>query len=166
MVWFQCEDCGDDLKKHKFPNHFRICSASKLSCIDCGETFGQQNIQSHNYATPKPNKDAKQQPDFDINVGLYDRPPWFCSICNTKATSKQTLLLYAEGKKHKAKLKRWRKIKIDDDGMYPGQAKAEEHIWKPLRRILDMEFSKLFKRNMLDLIGVIFLFPFVLIYVK
>lgn len=26
-----------------------------------------------------------------------------CSLCNTKATSKQTLLLHAEGKKHKAK---------------------------------------------------------------
>ncbi|KAL5572422.1 hypothetical protein UlMin_022019 [Ulmus minor] len=122
MVWFQCEDCGDDLKKPKLPNHFRICSASKLSCIDCGETFGQQNVQSHNQcitetekygpkgqgkaptsATPKPNKDAKQQPDFDLNVGLSDRSPWFCSICNTKATSKQTLLLHAEGKKHKAK---------------------------------------------------------------
>lgn len=29
--------------------------------------------------------------------------PCFCSLCNTKATSKQTLLLHADGKKHKAK---------------------------------------------------------------
>lgn len=28
---------------------------------------------------------------------------FFCSLCNTKATSKQTLLLHAEGKKHKGK---------------------------------------------------------------
>lgn len=28
---------------------------------------------------------------------------WLCSLCNTKATSKQTLLLHADGKKHRAK---------------------------------------------------------------
>ncbi|KAF3439642.1 hypothetical protein FNV43_RR17920 [Rhamnella rubrinervis] len=122
MVWFQCEDCGDNLKKPKLLNHFKMCSATKLSCIDCGQTFGQQSVQGHtqciteaekygpkgegkplNGVIPEPNKDAKKQTDFDINVGLSERPPWFCSLCNTKATSKQTLLLHAEGKKHKGK---------------------------------------------------------------
>ncbi|XP_042488474.1 UBP1-associated proteins 1C [Macadamia integrifolia] len=122
MVWFQCEDCGENLKKPKLPNHFRICSAFKLSCIDCGETFGQQSVQGHNQCiteaekygpkgqvkasskTPaKPTSDSKPKPDFDVNVGLSSRPPWFCSLCNASATSKQTLLLHAEGKKHRAK---------------------------------------------------------------
>lgn len=122
MVWFQCEDCGDNLKKPKLANHFRICSAFKLSCIDCGEIFGRQTVESHtqciseaekygpkgqgkasNGAPAKPSSDSKQKPDVDINVGLSDRPPWFCSLCNTNATSKQTLLLHAEGKKHRAK---------------------------------------------------------------
>ncbi|XWS26645.1 hypothetical protein CRYUN_Cryun26dG0048600 [Craigia yunnanensis] len=122
MVWFQCEDCGENLKKPKLPNHFRICSASKLSCIDCGVIFGQQNVQGHtqciteaekygpkgqgktsNGSNAKPIKQTKEKPDIDINVGLSQRPPWFCSLCNTKATSQQTLLLHAEGKKHKAK---------------------------------------------------------------
>ncbi|KAK4713712.1 hypothetical protein R3W88_019619 [Solanum pinnatisectum] len=122
MVWFQCEDCGDNLKKPKLANHFRICSAFKLSCIDCGEIFSRQTVETHtqciseaekygpkgqgkasNGAPVKPSSDAKQKPDVDINVGLSDRPPWFCSLCNTNATSKQTLLLHAEGKKHRAK---------------------------------------------------------------
>ncbi|CAK9172362.1 unnamed protein product [Ilex paraguariensis] len=122
MVWFQCEDCGDNLKKPKLPSHFRICSATKLSCIDCGQVFGQQNVDGHtqciteaekygpkgqgkasNGTAAKPNNDLKQKPDVDINVGLSERPPWFCSLCNTKATSKQALLLHAEGKKHRAK---------------------------------------------------------------
>ncbi|RDY08563.1 UBP1-associated proteins 1C [Mucuna pruriens] len=122
MVWFQCEDCGDNLKKPKLSGHFRTCSAHKLSCIDCGEIFGRDTVQDHtqciteaekygpkgqgktlNAATAKPSKDNKQRPEVDINVGLSERPPWFCSLCNTKATSKQTLLLHADGKKHRAK---------------------------------------------------------------
>ncbi|XP_024017143.1 cell growth-regulating nucleolar protein [Morus notabilis] len=116
MVWFQCEDCGDNLKKPKLPNHFNICSASKLSCIDCGEIFRQESVQGHTQCMTEMEKygpkgqgkalngaSAKQHPDFDITVGLSERPPWFCSLCNTKATSRQTLLLHAEGKKHKAK---------------------------------------------------------------
>ncbi|KAL8498046.1 hypothetical protein ACS0TY_021397 [Phlomoides rotata] len=122
MVWFQCEDCGDNLKKPKLPGHFRQCSAFKLSCIDCGQVFGQQEVESHtqciteaekygpkgpgnasNGTNTKPKNDTKQKPEVDINVGLSERPPWFCSLCNTKATSKQTLLLHADGKKHRAK---------------------------------------------------------------
>ncbi|XP_038981166.1 UBP1-associated proteins 1C [Phoenix dactylifera] len=121
MVWFQCEDCGENLKKPKLPNHFRICSAFKLSCIDCGETFSQQSVQSHNQCISeaekygpkdqgkascnpqtKPDK-PKQNADVDVNVGLSSRAPWYCSLCNTTTTSKQTLLLHADGKKHRAK---------------------------------------------------------------
>ncbi|KZV18996.1 hypothetical protein F511_27098 [Dorcoceras hygrometricum] len=123
MVWFQCEDCGDNLKKPKLPNHFRICSASKLSCIDCGQVFGQQTVEAHTQCitesekygpkgqgkVPNGTTNAKsknnpnQKPEIDVNVGLSERPPWFCSLCNTKTTSKQTLLLHADGKKHRAK---------------------------------------------------------------
>ncbi|XP_073052394.1 uncharacterized protein [Primulina eburnea] len=123
MVWFQCEDCGDNLKKPKLHNHFRMCSASKLSCIDCGKVFGQQTVEGHTQCITESEKygpkgqgkapngttntksknDSKQKPEIDVNVGLSDRPPWFCSLCNTKTTSKQTLLLHADGKKHRAK---------------------------------------------------------------
>jgi hypothetical protein len=30
MVWFQCEDCGENLKKPKLAGHFRCCSAYKV----------------------------------------------------------------------------------------------------------------------------------------
>ncbi|KAH0917033.1 hypothetical protein HID58_024693 [Brassica napus] len=121
MVWFQCEDCGASLKKPKLPTHFRTCRASRLSCIDCGETFGQDSVQGHNQCITeaekygpkglskgkpaKPKDGSKQQPDFDIKVGLSNRYPWFCSLCNTSATSQQTLLAHAEGKKHRGKAK-------------------------------------------------------------
>ncbi|KAK1284958.1 hypothetical protein QJS10_CPB20g00425 [Acorus calamus] len=123
MVWFQCEDCGENLKKPKLPNHFRICSANKLSCIDCGEIFNQQSVQGHTQciteaekygpkdhgkssqnAPSKTNK-LKKNLDVDVNVGLSSRAPWFCSLCKTNTTSQQTLLLHADGKKHRAKAK-------------------------------------------------------------
>ncbi|XP_077247886.1 zinc ion binding protein [Tasmannia lanceolata] len=122
MVWFQCEACGENLKKPKLSNHFRICSANKLSCIDCGETFSQHTVQGHtqciseaekygpkgqvkasNGTPAKPKSESKQRSDIDISVGLSSRAPWFCSLCNTHTTSHQTLLLHAEGKKHRAK---------------------------------------------------------------
>ncbi|RLN22857.1 UBP1-associated proteins 1C-like [Panicum miliaceum] len=123
MVWFQCEDCGENLKKPKLAGHFRSCYASRLSCIDCGEFFSQDTVQGHtqciseaekygpkgqnkpsNGAQGKPDK-PKPNADVDINVGLSTQPPWFCSLCNTTATSKQALLLHADGKKHRAKAK-------------------------------------------------------------
>ncbi|XP_075511510.1 uncharacterized protein LOC142547223 [Primulina tabacum] len=50
-------------------------------------------------------------PEIDVNVGLSDRPPWFCSLCNTKTTSKQTLRLHADGKKQRAKARGFRASK-------------------------------------------------------
>ncbi|MCL7044307.1 hypothetical protein MKW94_023537 [Papaver nudicaule] len=118
MVWFQCEDCGENLKKPKLLNHFRCCSAYKLSCIDCGVTFSQESVQAHTQCISETEKygpkggvkpgsntpaNTKQKPDVDTNVGLSTRPPWYCSLCKTSATSQQTLLLHADGKKHRAK---------------------------------------------------------------
>lgn len=38
---------------------------------------GQGKV-SNGGVTPKSNKDSKQRPDVDINVGLSERPPWYC----------------------------------------------------------------------------------------
>uniref|UniRef100_A0A7N0UKQ3 U1-type domain-containing protein n=1 Tax=Kalanchoe fedtschenkoi TaxID=63787 RepID=A0A7N0UKQ3_KALFE len=121
MVWFQCEDCGENLKKPKLGAHFWKCSASKLSCIDCGQMFGQDTVQGHTQciseaekygpkgmvkpsnATAMNTRNSNQKPEVDINVGLSENPPWFCSLCKTNATSRQALLLHADGKKHKGK---------------------------------------------------------------
>ncbi|TYI25206.1 hypothetical protein ES332_A05G035300v1 [Gossypium tomentosum] len=46
---------------------------------------------------------TSEQRKNPILIRLSQRPPWFCSLCNTKAISQQTLLLHAEGKKHRAK---------------------------------------------------------------
>lgn len=152
MVWFQCEDCGDNLKKPKLANHFRSCSANKLSCIDCGQMFGQQTVQGHTQCmtemekygpkgqakhsngTPgKPNTSSKPKAEVDINVGLSERPPWFCSLCNTSATSKQTLLLHADGKKHRAKARAFHASKQppkDSEGPTPNTEANTENLTK------------------------------------
>lgn len=122
MVWFQCEDCGENLKKPKLQNHFRICSANKLSCLDCGFIFNRESVQAHTQcvseaekygpkgegkgvknlgAKEKPN--ASQNADVDLSAGLSTRPPWACSLCNVKTTSRETLSAHSEGKKHRSK---------------------------------------------------------------
>ncbi|KAJ0985510.1 hypothetical protein J5N97_003866 [Dioscorea zingiberensis] len=147
MVWFQCEDCGENLKKPKLPNHFRICSAFKLSCIDCGKVFDQQSVQSHTQCISETEKygpkdqgkashvaksnsnKPNQHPEVDINVGLSSHPPWFCSLCNTNTTSKQTLLLHADGKKHRAKARAFHaaqnQTKQTEDGVSCDTQKVE-----------------------------------------
>uniref|UniRef100_A0ACD5VPM9 Uncharacterized protein n=1 Tax=Avena sativa TaxID=4498 RepID=A0ACD5VPM9_AVESA len=134
MVWFQCDDCGEDLKKPKLAGHFRSCSAYKLSCIDCGAVFNQDTVQGHtqciseaekygpkgqnkvsNGAQGKPDK-PKPNADVDISVGLSTRPPWFCSLCNTTTTSKQTLLGHADGRKHRAKAKAYHASQKQENG--------------------------------------------------
>lgn len=44
------------------------------------EKYGPKGgqVKASNGATPKTNKDSKKQPDVDINLGLSQRPPWFC----------------------------------------------------------------------------------------
>ena len=37
MVWFQCESCGDTLKKPKLPAHYQRCACRAVSCVDCGQ---------------------------------------------------------------------------------------------------------------------------------
>lgn len=43
------------------------------------EKYGPKGqVKALNGGGAKPNKDSKQQADFDITVGLSERPPWFC----------------------------------------------------------------------------------------
>ncbi|KAI3447177.1 hypothetical protein Pfo_003842 [Paulownia fortunei] len=161
MVWFQCEDCGDNLKKPKLPNHFRQCSASKLSCIDCGQVFGQQDVEGHtqciteaekygpkgqgkasNGMNTKPKNDSKQKPEVDINVGLSKRPPWFCSLCNTRATSKQALLLHADGKKHRAKARAFHAAKQQPNDTAETKSFTENNAKNEVPECKDFEESR------------------------
>lgn len=122
MVWFQCESCGENLKKPKLQNHFRACAARKLSCIDCGVVFDQQSVQVHtscvsetekygpkdgaNGSAQKPKSSQSHRAgDFDLSIGLSTSPPWNCSLCKVNATSYETLEGHSQGKKHRAKAK-------------------------------------------------------------
>jgi len=46
-VWFVCGDCGDTIKKPQLKKHFNACSASILSCVDCGQEFNRHTVQGH-----------------------------------------------------------------------------------------------------------------------
>ncbi|GAQ87541.1 hypothetical protein KFL_003590150 [Klebsormidium nitens] len=124
MVWFQCESCGDNLKKPKLQSHFQQCAARKLSCIDCGVVFDRQSVQGHTscvteevrygprdafrQALANPSAGSKENPakggeNLELTIGLSTRPPWECTLCRVKCTSEETLQGHAQGKKHRAK---------------------------------------------------------------
>ena len=131
MVWFQCEDCGETLKKPKLQSHFRVCSASRLSCIDCTLTFTRFTVASHTTCVTEYQKYAEcatkpggahaagyvagqgkggvgSQGDA-APVGLEhtsSRPPWRCFLCNVTCTSKENLIAHAASKKHRNRAKR------------------------------------------------------------
>jgi len=46
MVWFQCEMCGDSLKKPKLGGHMNHCRGTHFTCIDCSQTFDRQSVQA------------------------------------------------------------------------------------------------------------------------
>jgi len=45
MVWFQCEACGDSLKKPKLAAHVKQCRTRAFTCIDCSVTFDLTAVQ-------------------------------------------------------------------------------------------------------------------------
>ncbi|KAG7584388.1 RNA recognition motif domain [Arabidopsis suecica] len=112
MVWFQCEDCGESLKKPRLSRHLRMCTATKFSCIDCGNMFGQDSVYYHNQCITEAKygpkglsngENSKQKHDFDINTELYKSPSWFCSLCNANMTCEQDYFAHVYGKKHQEK---------------------------------------------------------------
>lgn len=73
-------------------------------CITEVEKYGPKGQgKASNGTSAEPKSKSKANLDIDTNVGLSSHAPWFCSLCNTHTTSRQTLLLHADGKKHRAK---------------------------------------------------------------
>ena len=130
MVWFQCEDCGDTLKKPKVRGHASQCSASRFSCVDCLQVFDAYTVQQHTscvtehekYALSitKPGQEHLMSAAANKEQGgggpagggggavvgedfLSKSPPYECACCKVKCTSWETLVGHAQGKKHKSK---------------------------------------------------------------
>lgn len=130
MVWFQCEDCGDTIKKPKLDSHFRQCRASRFTCIDCLLVFDRQSVKYHTSCVTEHEKYAEgaTKPGgyaaggFNATVsgsgaaagsaepvGLEhctSRPPWRCNLCGVNCTSRENLNAHAASKKHRNKYKR------------------------------------------------------------
>ena len=71
MVWFVCDDCGDSIKKPALKKHFNNCSASRLSCVDCGAKFDRYTVQLHTKCVTEHEKyalGATKKPGGKANV--------------------------------------------------------------------------------------------------
>lgn len=45
MVWFECGDCGESIKKPKVDAHKGRCPSSHFTCLDCSRTFGRNDVK-------------------------------------------------------------------------------------------------------------------------
>lgn len=120
MVWFQCEGCGDSLKKPALKAHLLRCRSQAFSCIDCSERFDRVSVAGHTScvtehqkyallatkpggsgagaAGPSAGQHAPTGTEF-----LASSPPWVCACCNVTCTSRAALEAHAVGKKHRSK---------------------------------------------------------------
>ncbi|KAK9813891.1 hypothetical protein WJX73_003523 [Symbiochloris irregularis] len=123
MVWFECGDCGESVKKPKVDAHKGRCSSSHFTCLDCSRTFGRNDVKQHTSCVTEHDKYASgaTKPGGFAATGFFNStsqrpteagtpegtqylskgPPWVCSICQVTCTSQQTLDGHASGAKHK-----------------------------------------------------------------
>jgi len=99
MVWFQCDDCGDSLKK----GHTSCVSEHDKYALSAtkpgGKAAGGHDQQHASKAASQP----VAPPDGD--KFLAKKAPWDCACCKVKCTSPETLAGHATGKKHRNKVK-------------------------------------------------------------
>lgn len=127
--WFYCDACGDSIKKPKVLAHLNQCYTSSFTCIDCSRQFDPASVAGHTQCVTEHDKYAKgaTKPGGFAEKGFYEegdgeqggkkgsaggsggisgeeflstRPPWYCSVCNVKCTSRETLENHATGAKH------------------------------------------------------------------
>lgn len=135
MVWFQCEGCGDTLKKPKLPGHARGCpgGAPAFTCIDCLVTFDRAGAQRHNSCVTEHQKYAEgaTKPGGFASRGgaeggagapasgggggadgeavgleyVTEKAPYRCKLCNVTCTGWDNVLSHAASKKHRNRYK-------------------------------------------------------------
>lgn len=47
MVYFECQQCNETVKKPKLAKHLEMCGSHYVSCIDCNKVFDWQSWESH-----------------------------------------------------------------------------------------------------------------------
>lgn len=81
MVFFNCGNCGQGVRKNQVEKHLMRCRSNCFSCIDCGKDFYGNSYNSHvkciseaqKYESKgfveKANKgEAKQNAWFEVNL--------------------------------------------------------------------------------------------------
>ena len=71
-------------------------------------------------------KPAADNSGVNLTLGLSVAPPWYCTLCNVKATSFDTLTAHGQGKKHVGRARAAGKVKEKADGKENGGGVASE----------------------------------------
>lgn len=88
-------------------NYLRqILNSIHIPCYQ--EKYGPKGLgKASNGVNTKPQNDAKKKPEVDINVGLSERPPWFCRhvfLLTIMVHSHRALLVYLSSESYIRKM--------------------------------------------------------------
>ncbi|RUS81402.1 hypothetical protein EGW08_010840 [Elysia chlorotica] len=81
MVFFNCNACGEALKKNQVEKHTLRCrSCEVLSCVDCGKDFWGNDYQSHTKCMTEEEKYCGQGYVPKVNKGEAKQEQWIQKV--------------------------------------------------------------------------------------
>lgn len=99
MVSFCCDNCQEVITKPKVQRHLLRCRNSKVSCLDCQQTFDLRTVGSHNSCISEAEK-------YGPKYASARSRETYCSLCELELNNAVHAEQHYASKKHRAAIRR------------------------------------------------------------
>jgi cell growth-regulating nucleolar protein len=77
MVFFNCGNCGQGVRKNQVEKHLMSCRSNVFSCIDCNKDFYNREYASHNKCITEAEKYESKSYVAKANKGELKQQSWY-----------------------------------------------------------------------------------------